>query len=183
MRVNGLSGESSTYEQLIQPIESAIIQTIWRIVRNAEDTDDALQEALSLVWKRLERIRRHPNPRALILKICADSAHDFLRKRLRHQRRLESEPEPEAVESSPMASERLIQKEMESEILDAIARLPPKQATAIFMRLVRECSYGEIAEVLDCSETTARIHVSKGRERLGRALIHLFSGKEEKTLL
>jgi DNA-directed RNA polymerase specialized sigma24 family protein len=58
-------------------------------------------------------------------------------------------------------------------VLRAIGRLPRKQAIAVLMRLVQDEPFDAIARVLDCSEVTVRIHVSKGRTRLRKWLSHL----------
>jgi DNA-directed RNA polymerase specialized sigma24 family protein len=46
------------------------------------------------------------------------------------------------------------------------------------MRIVEEREYSEIALALQCSETTARIHVMRGRARLQRMLGHLVDKDE-----
>jgi DNA-directed RNA polymerase specialized sigma24 family protein len=58
-------------------------------------------------------------------------------------------------------------------VLGAISRLPPKSAVAVMMRVLEEQPYPVIAEALGCAETTARIHVMRGRARLCRMLAHL----------
>jgi RNA polymerase sigma-70 factor (ECF subfamily) len=161
------------YEQLILPLEKKMIRTIWRVVRNQTEAEDTLQEALTTIWKRLDRILRHPNPDALILKICLDTAYDSLRKwnypathDLYSLAQLPSPTKPDSIEP-------LQRQETKVEILDAIAQLPKKQAVAVLMRMVQEESYKDIAQVLGCSEGTVRIHVLRGRKRLSKWLYHL----------
>lgn len=165
---------NTTYEQLIAPLEEPMIRTIWRIVRDAEDAQDTLQEVLALIWKRWRRITQHPNPRALILKICIDASYDYLRKRNRHQ----SDEDPDSLKqmadtSHTNAGETLMGRETEAEIMKAISRLPKKQAVAVLMRIVRDESYQAISQALGCSESTVRIHVSRGRAKLSQWLAHL----------
>ena len=62
---------------------------------------------------------------------------------------------------------------LREQVLGAIKRLPAKQATAVVMRVLDEHPYRAIAEVLECAEVTARIHVMRGRARLRRLLAHL----------
>jgi RNA polymerase sigma factor (sigma-70 family) len=162
------------YEELIAPMEARMIRSIWRVVRSPEMAEDALQDALAVVWKKIHLIRRHPNPPALILKICLNAAYDSLRrcKHFRHHEEisvLDDMPGP----SGRGALQRLSARETEEEVLRAIGRLPRKQATAILMRILDEEPFEVIAGALGCSEITARIHVSKGRARLQRWLAHL----------
>jgi RNA polymerase sigma factor (sigma-70 family) len=166
--------ETLSYEQLIAPVESQMTRSIWRIVRNREAAEDTLQDALTIIWKKLDRVCRHPNPHAFILKICVNAAYDTLRQRTRVRQREESaniQEFPAGSETNGL--ERLEKRNVEAEILAAIRRLPRKQALAVLMRIVQDQSYDSIAQALDCSEVTVRIHVSKGRAKLSRWLSHL----------
>ncbi len=172
------------YEKLVGPIEDRMIRSVWRIVRDPDDADDAFQEALTIIWKRLNRIRRHPNPHALILRICINSAYEVIRRRIRHKRLEVLEPLPETlVDPAPSAPEELSGSEKRGEILQAMRLLPRKQAQAALMRFVDELSYGQIAQALGCREVTARKHIARARARLSRVLAHLapYSMKEVPT--
>ncbi len=158
------------YEAFIRPIEKRLVRAVWRVVRNETDADDALQEGLTRVWRRLDQVRRHPNPEALVVRICLNSAYDLLRRR---QRRNGSEVLLDAAELSadaPSAFDRVEAKELHAEILKAMGGLSRKQAEAVLLRYADARSYAEIAAALDCSESTARTHVERGRVRLAQIL-------------
>lgn len=72
-----------TYDRIVRPIEDRMIRSIWRIVRDSQDAEDAMQDALVIILKRWDRISRHPNPQSLVLKICVDAAYDLTRRRIR----------------------------------------------------------------------------------------------------
>lgn len=169
-----MSGNQGDYETLIQPIEDRMIRTVWRIVRDPDDADDAFQDALATVWKRLGRIRRHPNPHALILRICVNSAYDLLRRKARRLKReaVDAVAE-EAADPTPSAADRMSRQEEQAEILEGIGRLPRKQGEAVLMRFVEELPYSDIAQALGCREVTVRTHVARARSRLSRELAHL----------
>src|SRR5512141_1924911 len=82
------------YERLIAPIEARLIRTIWGIVRDPADAEDALQEALAVIWRRWDRLQAHPNPEALVLRICINAAHDALRRKYRRVRWFGTEAVP-----------------------------------------------------------------------------------------
>ena len=169
-----LSIDDQIYERLIEPIQDRMIRSVWRILRDPDDADDALQDALATVWKRLDRVRNHPNPQALVLKICADAAYDALRRKIRRNQREEGERiGRNLADASPSASESLSRRERMAEIFAAIGSLSRNQATAVLMRFVQEQPYSDVAQALNCSEGTARTHVTRGRSRLRRMLAHL----------
>jgi RNA polymerase sigma factor (sigma-70 family) len=155
------------YEQLIAPIQTQMIQSVWRITGRQEDAEEAFQEALMSIWKRWWSIRRHPNPRALILRICANAAYDVVRARIRQQRQQEPGPLPEDVpDSTQPVLERLSGQEQESAVFEAIGHLSRNQGQAFLMRVVQELSYGEIAAALNCREVTVRKHLARARAKL-----------------
>jgi len=169
-----LKDEKLFFEQLIKPVEHQMMRSIWRIVRDPEMAKDALQDSLAKIWKRLDRIRSHPNPHALILKICINAAIDSWRKRKRLHQHEKTEPLHRfPIQPDTTAYETLERKKIEAEILEAIKRLPRRQAVAVLMRLIQDQPYAVIAQAMECSETTVRIHVSRGRARLSQWLSHL----------
>lgn len=171
-----MDSEPSSYDALVGPIQDQMLRSIWRITRVAEDAEDALQESLTIIWKRRARIGRHPCPRALILRICVNCACDVLRSRLRRGSREKALIDPDALHAKDCpVGQRLHSQELRDDISRALLRLPSRQATAVVMRYILELSYDEIGGALGCSETTARVHVNRAHKKLSRLLAHLAS--------
>lgn len=169
-----MDADHRNYGRLIGPIEDKMIRSIWRVVRDPDDADEAFQDALTTIWKRLDKIGRHPNPHALILQICVNAAYDVLRRKIRRRRQTGLESiSADIPDSAPSAAERLSSQEERAEVIGAIGRLPRSQAEAALMRFVQELSYKEIAQALGCSEATARTHIARARTRLCKLLAHL----------
>lgn len=154
------------YRELIEPIEGRMIGVVLRIVGDADDADDAMQEALARVWKLLPRIHQHPNPQGYVMRICMTSAYDQLRRRGRLAAR-ESPLDDSAEPAEPPAQrDGLHAAEAEAALLEGLRALPEAQRRAVLLRLVQEESFETIALELGCSGATARSHYSKGRARL-----------------
>lgn len=160
------------YERWVGPLERRMMRCVWRVVRNADAAETALQEAMAVIWKRREQIPLHPNPEALILKICSDKALDELRKRSRLA--LHEEPlgeEEDIVDADvDLPPEVIGRRETEDAVREAMSRLPRNQALAAMMRLIEERSYEDIAGVLECDEATVRTHVKRARTKLALML-------------
>ena len=169
-----MQADEADYERLIRPIEDQMMRSVWRITQNADDAEEALQEALALVWRRFLRIRRHANPQALILRICMNAAYDVLRRKARRQR-WEQDAPADAMESARTPREAAEAQEQESAILRAIGQLSRNQALAVTLRLVQEQSYEAIARAIGCRENTVRKHVERGRARLCELLAPMVS--------
>lgn len=176
MGAGTLQDAYAEYDRLIAPIEDKMLKAIWRVTRNGEDAEEALRIALATIWRRWNRIAKHANPEALVLRICLNASFDVLRskgRRLRHEAPLQMDDRA-FIESRPAAGpgpdEAAALREQESAVLHAIGRLSRNQAAAVLMRLVQGRSYSEIAQALGCTDATVRKHIERGRERLRRLL-------------
>lgn len=151
-----------------------MLATVWRVLHNPHDAEDALQNALACIWKQWARLERHANPRALVLKICADAAIDQLRRRNRSAVQSIASGLAESLPTlQPRPDEELIRQEMLDDIMEAVSRLSRNQAIAVVMRFIQDESYENIAAALGCGPATARKHIARGREKLERHLAHL----------
>jgi len=180
--MNLVTDDRTIYDEMIAPMEATMMRSIWRVVRNTDLAEDCLQDALAAIWKKRFLIRLHPNPPALILKICLNTAYDSLRKLERVRRhtdlsRLDNAPAPREDDTD----RGLEAREIEGQVQQAIRRLPRKRALAVMMRLIQEESFEAIAQALDCSEVTVRIHISKGRAQLRKWLSPLRESRRQEV--
>lgn len=163
------------FKNLIEPIESRMVRTIARLVRDPDDAADTMQEVLSTVWKKLETIRTHENPSAYVMRICISKAYDTLRKRSRETSREISIEDllnvdwagPQNHSDEGVSDEQL---ELVRGVMAAVIALPTQQAQAVLLRIMEEYSFREIAQALGCAEATAYSHFSKGKARLREIL-------------
>lgn len=141
-----------------------MINCTWRIVRSAADTDDVIQEVLLHVFKHFDTVRNHPNPTALLLRICTQKSIDLLR----HRKARGGPPEslsPNISENAPTPDQQLAHSELKQQLLDFISQLPNREAEAITLFALEELGYAEVAAAMNCSEPTIRVLVSRARER------------------
>lgn len=150
------------FERLVLSLRPRMNRAVWRVVRDADLAEDALQDALETLWRKTDVLRSHPNPEAFVLRVCLDAAHDQLRARIR--RRAFSAALGKASGSVETGEGRA----EVGEVLAAVARLARRQAIALLLHAVQGEPYGVVADALGCSETTARVHVQRAREKLRR---------------
>lgn len=165
---HALNAGNADYDTLVAPIRHRIVNSVWRILRNTEDTEDVVQETLLQILKKIERIRAHPNPTAMILRICVNLATDRLRRRRRRDS-IENTALDRIVDERSMApDEILIQVEHQTQVFAALRNLPKREAEAIVLHVLEQLSYAEVAAGMRCRESTVRVLVSKARGRLRR---------------
>lgn len=170
-RADTVESREFDYDVLVRPLEPRMMRSIWRIVRQKEAAEDALQDALTIIWKKRDVISRHPRPEALILRIAVSAAYDAVRKsrrRLRHE--IPGLPDERADHASPPVTKGIEDRDLRAAILRAIGGLPKRQATAVLLHIVEEQSYEDIARAMKCSESTVRVQVMRGRAGLARLM-------------
>jgi RNA polymerase sigma-70 factor, ECF subfamily len=162
-----MNGSDSLWQQIVQPIEDRMIRSVWRITRNAQDAEDAMQNVLMAIWKRQHQISKHPSPQALILRMCIDAACDIARRRGRDLRRTEPhDPADQLADDAQLPWEEIAQRELSGEIVTAISRLSRCQALAITLHVFEELPYEKIAAAMNCTAATARKHAERARDHL-----------------
>ena len=168
---DGASGDDVFYDTYLAPLETRMLRTAWRLTHDPDRARDALQDAMVRIWTHRGRIRTHPNPGALVLRITIHAAIDVLR-RDRRRRRAEESAAPAGWRTAPPPGPAAAAEssEVRALVLDAVARLPEKQAAAVTLRVLEEQPYEAIAAALGCTEPTARVHVLRGRAKLTRRL-------------
>jgi RNA polymerase sigma factor (sigma-70 family) len=168
------------YERLVAPIEAQMIRSIWRVVRDPDEAQDALQDALVTMWRRWDQLETHPQPHALVLRMCINAAYDTLRRRRRRGRWVDAGTAPEEVpDGAPSALQAVSGAEQQVRVRRAIAALPRNQAIAIVLHAIEEMPYEDVAAAMRCREVTVRTHVARARAKLRALLADLVPSREE----
>lgn len=156
------------YHCFVVPIQRRMVDCIWRIVRDAHETEDVVQEALLQIFERFDEVRRHPNPTALLLRICANKALDHVRRRKSRAaalHRLATLPEP----ASTTPARDLAQADDRRAVLAFLQTLPEREAEAITLHALEELDYSAVAEAMGCTQSTVRVLIGRARARFREA--------------
>jgi len=131
-------------------------------LRNHADAEDALQETWIRAHQAWPRYREQGRFRAWILRIARREA---LRIHQRNRRRPDESPPWEGRPASP-PDETAAGTERRRMLESAIAALPVHERDAVWLRVVRECPYREIARIQRVPVNTVATRVRRGLRRL-----------------
>ncbi len=129
------------------------------------DADDCFQETFLSALRAYPGLSDARNLRSWILTIATRKAIDAGRARARR-------PVPDdeairvAVDGRADAGEPSLEVDVSDPLWSAVRDLPPRQRAAVVHRHVLDRSYAEIAELMGCSEETARANVFQGMKKL-----------------
>ena len=139
-------------------------ETAWRVLGNASDAEDAVQEAFADAL-RLHRGRGVRNWGALLRHLATCRSLDLLRKRRgapAPATLLADAPAPHA--SRPDAA--AVATEAAALLRDALATLPRREAEVFSLRYFGDLSNPQIAEALGITAGAAAVALHKARARL-----------------
>lgn len=148
-----------------------LVRLAYRFCWNLHDAEDAVQNALTQATGHEAQLadprRLWSWVRAIVIRQCHD-----LRRRARRSARAEDVVANRVRRADPPASPHLLlaRSEFSDAVRRAIERLPERQRTALVLRHLEELEYGEIAELMGVSASTARVQVRNALENLRRVL-------------
>jgi RNA polymerase sigma-70 factor (ECF subfamily) len=159
------------FEQLIDRYHDELFAYLWRLLgkhRNSEatlDVEDLVQEVFLRAYENYGRLRPDSNPRAWLYKIATNYAWTRLGQA---KNRCAKASQLDHTASNSCAT--TIAESLPAQVRRLVANLPAKQKTCITLRYLQDLDYSEIAEILNCSEASARANVYQGVQRLRAAL-------------
>jgi RNA polymerase sigma-70 factor (ECF subfamily) len=136
---------------------------LWRFavsLSSLDDADDIVQDALTRAWTKRDSFDpSRGSPRSWLLAIVADRAR---RRWIRRPRPVLPDPEPDPTDSEPAARRVDLRR--------AIAALPERQRTTVFLHYYLDLPVADVAEVLGCAPGTVKSNLSDARRALARRL-------------
>jgi RNA polymerase sigma-70 factor (sigma-E family) len=136
-------------------------RTAYLLCGDQHRASDITQEALIrlyVAWPRLD----DNGLRSYARRAVTSAAIDFSRKRSSHEPPVERTPDAVGPDPTEEVAERLV-------MLDALAKLPPRQRACVVLRYYEDLSVEEIAQALGCSTGTVKSQTARGLSALRAA--------------
>ncbi len=184
-----LNGDESAFAELVRRYQAAVWGTIYRILGNSSENEDAVQEIFLKTYSALGKFDLKYPFGPWILRITTNYCIDLLRRRKARkyklwtelaetdQQRLLNSLSQEGdfdslISESPETYEKVAQA-----LLD---ELKPKYKVAFVLREVEGRDYGEVAQALGTSELAARVRVSRARAEIQKRFRAYLAGGNKK---
>lgn len=166
-----LCGNTTAYNGLVQRYQRQVYNLAYRMLGNAEDSGDLVQETFLRAYGALASFRQDASFLTWLYKIASNLCIDQLRSRkakgaLSLDVELEEGREP-AADSYATGPEQTVVREAVQDIVQrAIYNLPEKYRVVVVMRHLQDMSVDEIARALDLPTGTVKTHLFRAREML-----------------
>ncbi len=132
------------------------------LVRNADDAEDLVHDALLRAYERKSTFRRGANLRSWLLSIVHNAHID----RLRRDRSMTRRHDGAAVEMEQSLAAGQEHAVRLSQVRDAFFRLPEEQRAALHLVAIEDMSYNEAAATLGIPVGTLMSRISRARAQL-----------------
>jgi RNA polymerase sigma factor (sigma-70 family) len=158
-------GDQEAHFRLYKLYARSMYNVGYRIVNNADEAQDVLQEAFISAFRNLEFYRGDATFGAWLKRIVVHKAINHLKKR-----KLERFPDDETFDiRQEEADEEVFPMSVES-VRSAIEELPDGYRAVLSLYLVEGYDHGEIAEILGISESTSKSQFNRSKKRLREIL-------------
>ncbi len=168
------AGDEASFDFLLRKYRSPLVNFLTRMVRDQATAEDLAQE----VFLRVYRARHKYNPSAKfttwLFRIATNLALNSIRDHRYRKLEFSLDAPVDEEESAPRElparemriDEHMIERDRAQFIQRAIASLPEKQRVAVLLHKYEEMDYGEIAGILECSESALKSSLFRAYETL-----------------
>lgn len=171
-------GDFSAFEELIQLYKQSLWKFVYRLLNNAEDANDVIQQILIQVYRGLPGLENSARFRSWLFMIARNKSLDHLRKRpslpfssLRGNKSYGEDEEEESplqlyADPAPLPDEVVEQQETQRLLLEAIEQLPEKPKQVVLLRYSTDLSFAEIGDTLGINENTVKTLFRRAKDQL-----------------
>jgi RNA polymerase sigma-70 factor (ECF subfamily) len=166
-----LSGDEEAFRQLVERHSRGLYRTAYRIVGNAADADDVVQETFLRAYRALAKFDARASFTTWIHRIAINCSLDLLDSRKRRGPHDSADEDLARLVAPDATPDRLAQgNEMQRAIANAMRELSGKERTAFVLRHFEGMPLEEIGQVLgirlNATKNTVFRAVRKLREQL-----------------
>ncbi len=172
------AGDMDVMGDLMARHSSKAYQISYSVLGNKDDAEEVTQDAFIRIYRALPNFRGDSEFSTWMYRIVINQARNKYRwnKRRGSQVNISIDKDTETDNGSSIPfdlpekgknpDEEVIFKEWEGEIADEIKKLPVVNREALLLRNMKNLSYEQIAEMLDCKIGTIKSRIARAREEL-----------------
>ena len=164
------------FADLVARQQRRAVRIAYHYLRDAHDTDEAVQDAFLKVFTHITTYREDLPFEVWFTRILVNGCLDIRKSRARRLRwvlpasQSDSAPPADPVAPQPGPEARLLSTERAQQISAAVDQLPERQRTVFTLCHIGEQSTSEVSAALGLSEATVRVHLFRAVRKLRKLL-------------
>ncbi len=179
------SGDFAAFQRLIVNLQPRVYGLAFRILRQAQDAEDATQQTFLALIEHIADFREESSIATWVLKIASNHALKILRKKrglkvvsmsdMVLEENYSDVPHPEFIAPWSKTADEIAQvAEVQDEIEKALSELDDKYRLVFILRDVEGLSVRETAEAMELTESTVKVRLLRARLALRERLTQKF---------
>ena len=161
------------FTNTILPYKNKLFRFALRVVGDAKEAEDIVQEVFIKLWKQRDRLHQYNNTEAWCITLTKNLAIDKLRSKHRQNGNIEQHYDLRSGEAGPDQVAEM--NDTVQHIRSLIQALPEQQAAVIQLRDIEGMTYKEIAATLDISLDLVKVNLFRARRHIRQQLINIQS--------
>lgn len=162
-------GDEAAFNELITRKTKPLLQLVQRILNDTEEARDVVQVTFFKVWENRRKFDERWSPNTWMYRIANNLAIDHLRSR-KSREKCDEPVRQHLLHVADGSAWRDLSRVHQAEIANIFRELSEglseKQRTVFLLKEIEGLSSSEIAEVLNCRESTVRNHLFNARRYL-----------------
>lgn len=178
-------GDFESFQKLVGRLQSRVYGLTFRILKQAQDAEDATQQTFLALLEHLGDFREESSVASWVLRIATNNALRILRKKrtvemitmsqLSCQDSYGEVPHPEFIAPWTLTAEEILQQaEIQEELEKALLELDDKYRLVFVLRDIEGLSVRQAAEALELTEATVKVRLLRARLALRERLTRKF---------
>ncbi len=164
-KVAGL--DKPSFRELVCRHSSQVLNTAMRVLGNSAMAQDVHQEVFLAIWRRWDKYNGRVKWKQYLYKTTVRKAISFAGNN-RSYRQRNSRHRPAPAEAGP--EENLDALELRQRLSECLSGLPKQQADAFVLVRIEKLPTEEVAQILNCSQNTVRVHLHRAVKKLSSQL-------------
>jgi RNA polymerase sigma-70 factor (ECF subfamily) len=156
-----LAGETEAFEELVVKYQRPVFNAICRMVADPEDAREISQNVFMKAFAHIDRFDPQRRFFSWLYRIAMNDAINFLASKHPAEPLAESYSSPAAGPDGDFEA-----SETRRHVDEALTHLTPEYRAVVVLRHFLDCSYHEIAEVLELPEKTVKSRLFTARHAL-----------------
>jgi len=163
--------DAEAFKQQYIPYHQKLYRIAFRLLENASDAEDVLQETYMKLWEKREELGYLENPEAFCVVLVRNRCLDILKS-------AKSKVDSLDVSFHDQADKRSFLSELETKqdlsiVETIISQLPEQQQMILKLRHIDEFSMEEIEQITGLSAVNIRVLLSRGRKAIREKFMEL----------
>jgi RNA polymerase sigma factor (sigma-70 family) len=152
--------ENTEFAEFFQASWEPCLRAVVASTGSVQLAEDQVAEAFARAWLSWRKVRRHPAPRAWVVRTALNAGASGWRKRRREL--------PLAAHDNAVLND--VNDGLDAALLTALRHLPDRQREVIALRVFLDLDFDTIAAHLGIAPGTVRVHLSRAVTALRQEL-------------